>query len=309
MTYPTPPDALAARLGRRVTARLLSDRRGSRAWEIAADGVHLALKANTPDEANSTDRGDSPDKGDSGRDKAAEVAREAAVLAELEGLAAIEPGYLYASGTWTGGQWLAVDWVTGRPLWRTWALARGPEGDRPSVRPWMLHTASTLSARLAALHAQGWAHADVQPTNILADRADGTGHLIDYALSCGPADPKDRSPYRGALTHTTAPETAAALLGTDDTTHIQATPESDVFSLGATLFWCWTGIRPFAYTDDIDRAEKLRVIATTAPTPLQEARPWPFPALETLITACMTANPADRPTAAELAHQAEEATP
>ncbi|MCT2593433.1 hypothetical protein LHJ74_26595 [Streptomyces sp. N2-109] len=129
------------------------------------------------------------------------------------------------------------------------------------------------------------------------------------ALACGPDGATGRTPYRGALTHTTAPETAAALLGTDDTTHIQAAPAADVWSLGATLFWCWTGRRPFAYEDETDRPEKLRIIAAASPTPLRHARPWPFPELETLIAACLSGNPAKRPTAVELAHGAGGPTP
>ncbi|MFF8310883.1 protein kinase domain-containing protein [Streptomyces lydicus] len=296
MTHSTAPGALAAHLGQPVTALLLSDRRGSRAWKVTTEsGRRLALKANSTEaEAN-------------GRDKAAEVAHETAVLAELERLNAIEPGYVQAVGTFAQGRWLALRWINGRPLWRAWALARGPEGDRPSVRPWLLNTARTLAERLAAMHTHGWTHADVQPTNILADPEDGTGHLIDYALACGPEGAADRPPYRGALTHTTPPEIAAEILDTDDTTHIQATPSADVWSLGATLTWCWTGQRPFAYPDHIDRMEKLRVIAAISTSPLKEVRPWPFPALEALITACLVTDPASRPTMAEVVGSLSEA--
>ncbi|WP_052869179.1 protein kinase domain-containing protein [Streptomyces niger] len=299
MTHASPPDALAAYRGRPVIAKLLSDRRGSRAWEITGDdGLHLALKANAPDSDHSTDR-----------DKAPEMIREAAVLAELERLGAVPSGYLQGSGSWADGQWLAVEWVPGRALWNAWALARGPEGDRRSVRPWMLTTARTLAARLAVLHAHGWTHADVQPTNVLVDSRQGAAHLIDYALACGPQGATGRRPYRGALTHTTAPEIAAAILNTPADTHIQAAPPADIWSLGATLYWCWTGQRPVSYADDLDRFEKLRLIATGPAAPVTDVRPWFFPALEDLITACMAPAPTDRPTAAELAHHLEETAP
>ncbi|MET7802456.1 protein kinase domain-containing protein [Streptomyces decoyicus] len=180
------------------------------------------------------------------------------------------------------------------PLWRAFALARGPEGDRAAVRPWLSGIARTWTEHLARLHATGWAHADVQPTNTLVTH-DGHAAVIDYALACGPAADR-RVPYRGALTHTTAPEFAAALLDT----HIPAQPAADIWSLGASLFSCWTGHRPVSYDDTTDRLEKLAAIAKGTTTALCDVRPWPFPEFEDAVTACLAPDPADRPTAKEL---------
>ncbi|MEV6939535.1 acyltransferase domain-containing protein, partial [Streptomyces sp. NPDC051132] len=83
-------------------------------------------------------------------------------------------------------------------------------------------------------------------------------------------------------------------------THIQAQPPADIWSLGASLFWCWTGHRPVPYADDLDRPGKLAVIARGTTTALRDVRPWPFPAFENAITACLAPDPADRPTAKEL---------
>ncbi|MFJ9684023.1 hypothetical protein ACIRP2_39450 [Streptomyces sp. NPDC101194] len=75
-----------------------------------------------------------------------------------------------------------------------------------------------MTTPLALMHAAGWSHADVQPTNTLVTH-DGHAAVIDYALACGPGDGR-RVPYRGALTHTTAPEVATQILDTpDDTQH------------------------------------------------------------------------------------------
>lgn len=83
-------------------------------------------------------------------------------------------------------------------------------------------------------------------------------------------------------------------------THIQAQPAADIWSLGASLFWCWTGQRPVAYDDDLDRLEKLAAIARGTTTALRDVRPWPFPEFEDAITACLAPDPAARPTAKEL---------
>ncbi|MFE0658087.1 hypothetical protein, partial [Streptomyces sp. NPDC058876] len=278
---PPPGEALTRlteQLGDPLTSSLLSDRRGSRAWKIHGFRGAAALKANSPDE-------------DTARDKAAEMAQEDDHLLRLTAAGALSPDYRIAAGPWDGGRWLAVRWVDGVPLWRALALARGPEGDRPSVRPWLQGIARTWAEHLAGMHAAGWAHADVQPTNTLVTR-DGRAEVIDYALACGP-DSDGRLPYRGALTHTTAPEIAAVVLATPADAHIQAQPAADVWSLGASLFWCWTGHRPVPYDDSIDRLEKLAVIAQGSITPLGDVRPWPFPDFESTITACLDPDPAN----------------
>ncbi|MGI5451433.1 protein kinase domain-containing protein [Streptomyces sp. CA-243310] len=288
---PAPPGEavalLTAHTGEPTAIQLLSDRRGSRAWKIQGPKGAVALKANNPDSDS-----------DHARDKAAEMAQEDNHLLRLTTAGALDPDYRVSAGTWDGGRWLAVNWIAGAPLWRTLALARGPEGDRTSVRPWLTGIARTFTERLARLHAADWTHADVQPTNTLVTN-DGHAQIIDYALACGPGDNR-HLPYRGALTHTTAPEIATAILNTPTDTHIPAQPAADIWSLGATLFWCWTGHRPVPYDDDLDRPDKLAAIAKGTTTTLRDVRPWPFPEFENTITACLAPDPADRPTAKEL---------
>ncbi|MFB7631733.1 protein kinase [Streptomyces sp. NPDC056149] len=250
------------------------------------------MKANNPEAAP-------------GRDKAAEMAQEDRHLLALTNAGAISPEYRVDAGAWAGGRWLAVRWIDGTPLWNALALARGPEGDRPSVRPWLLGIARTWAEQLERLHTAGWAHADVQPTNTLVTR-DGRAAIFDFALSCGPEE-AGRLPYRGALTHTTAPETADALLTTPDDTHVQARPPADIWGLGASLFWCWTGHRPVPYADDTPRADKLRAIAGGKRLPLDDSRPWSFPVFEEIVTACMAPAADERPTAADLVTIIEEA--
>ncbi|WP_328900613.1 protein kinase [Streptomyces sp. NBC_00441] len=287
---PPPPAEAVALLtrhtGEPTAIQLLSDRRGSRVWKVQGPGGAVVVKANDPD-------------GDGAHEKAAEMAQEDDHLLRLSAAGALSPDYRVSAGPWEGGQWLAVNWIDGAPLWQALALAREPEGDRATVRPWLTGIARSWTERLARMHAAGWAHADVQPTNTLVTN-DGQAAVIDYALACGPDDGHRRVPYRGALTHTTAPEIAAAILSTPADTHIQAHPTADIWSLGASLFWCWTGHRPVPYDDTTDRLEKLAAIAKGITTALRDARPWPFPAFEDTITACLAPDPADRPTAKEL---------
>lgn len=285
---PPPAEAvsvLEGRFGRPLVAEPVSRRRGSQVWRLTGDRVCLALKADAPG-------------GGTARGTVSEVGREDAVLTTLIGVGALDPAYRVAAGAWEGGHWLAVRWIGGQQLWRALSTTRGPEGDVPAVRPWLLGIARTWAERLALLHAAGWTHADVQPTNTLVEA--GTAHLIDYALACGPT-PVDRLPYRGALTHTTAPEIAGRLLSTAPDTHVQAEWPTDIWGLGASLFWCWTGNRPFAYEDDTPREEMLKIIAKAGTTPLSDVRPWRFREFEDAVTACLAPSPQDRPSAVELA--------
>ncbi|MFD6121298.1 protein kinase domain-containing protein [Streptomyces hydrogenans] len=277
-------DRLGDRVGRPLTARLLSDRRGSRAWKVHGPWGAVALKANVPGRDGAA------------RDKAAELAQEDTNLGRLVDAGALCPGYRVDAGDWTGGRWLAVRWAEGRPVWEAFAPARSEGG--AGTRSWVLGVTRTWAGRLARLHAVGWAHADVQPTNALV-AADGRVEVIDYALACGPDD-RPCLPYRGALTHTTAPEIAEAVLLTPDDAHVRATPEADVWGLGASLHWCWTGRRPVAYEDGDDRAVKLAAIASGARVPLPEVRPWRFPEYEAVIAACLAPVPEERPSTAEV---------
>ncbi|WP_258023812.1 protein kinase domain-containing protein [Streptomyces bambusae] len=241
------------------------------------------MKANSPED-------------ETARDKTAEMAQEDDHLVRLIHGGVLSPGYRVDAGTWEGGRWLAVRWVNGEPLWKAFAPAR--DGDGHHTRPRLLGIARTWADCLAHMHAAGWAHADVQPTNTLV-MPDGRAALIDYALACGPDD-GPRLPYRGALTHTTAPEIAAIVLATSDDVHIQAEPAADVWGLGASLFWCWTGHRPVDYKDDADRMEKLWAIAQGTTISLQDTRPWPFPEFEDTITGrasprCRRTAPPPRP--------------
>ncbi|MFF3819744.1 protein kinase [Streptomyces bluensis] len=288
MGAPPPAEAVKAledRFGP-LTYDLLSDRRGSRAWRIKSPRGAMALKANAPDSQNA-------------REKARELDQENRHLLQLADAGAVDRTYPIDAGNWENGRWLAVRWIHGVPLWRVFSLARRPEADRLSARPWLLGIAHTWAQRLCRLHSVGWAHADVQPTNTLVTSA-GAAEVIDYALACGP-DTSGRLPYRGALTHTTAPEVADAILSSSDRTHVPAGAAADVWGLGASLFWCWTGHRPVVYEDNAERLDKLRAIAEGRTLRIEDVRPWPFPEFEQLITSCLNADPGARPTAAVLA--------
>lgn len=88
-----------------------------------------------------------------------------------------------------------------------------------------------LAAALAAIHAKGFVHCDVKPGNVLITE-DGTAKVIDFGMARAVTD---TSPASGGTPGFQAPEVTAGG---------PATPASDVYSLGATVFAAIEGHPP-----------------------------------------------------------------
>ncbi|MEV0535489.1 hypothetical protein [Kitasatospora sp. NPDC050463] len=215
---------------------------------------------------------------------------------EGEVLAALGADHYRAHGQHGGGSWLAMRWIDGTSLWD--ALEPAHRGhDTPAGRRAILTAAAEAAEALAELHAAGWTHGDLQPDHVVFE--DQAVRIIDLACAQGPV----AVPFyvhRGGLAHTTAPETAALIL--DSTDHITTTPEADVWSLAASLFWSWTRLPPTDYRDP--QARRPELLADTAAgrhRDLAAARPWPFPAFEQAIRTALAHDPRQRPSADTLA--------
>ncbi|MFJ9952852.1 hypothetical protein [Kitasatospora sp. NPDC091207] len=215
---------------------------------------------------------------------------------EGEVLAALGAAHYRAHGQHAGGSWLAMRWIDGTSLWGALEPAhRG--GDTPAGHRAILTAAAKAAEALAELHAAGWIHGDLQPDHLVFE--DQTVRIIDLACAQGPVSVPFYV-HRGGLAHTTAPETAALILDTTD--HITTTPEADVWSLAASLFWSWTRTPPTDYRDPQGRRPEL--LADTAAGRQHElatVRPWPFPAFEDALSAGLATGPVRRPSAGALA--------
>ncbi|MEE1843942.1 MULTISPECIES: hypothetical protein [unclassified Streptomyces] len=111
------------------------------------------------------------------RDKAVEMAQEDEHLGRLAAAGALDTGYRIGAGPWEGGRWIAVRWIDGVPLWRAFAPARSPEGDRPPTRPWLLGVARTWTDQTGHRRVP---YADDTPReNKLGAIARGTTHPLD----------------------------------------------------------------------------------------------------------------------------------
>lgn len=131
---------------------------------------------------------------------------------------------------------------------------------------------------LAAAHRVGVVHRDVKAANVLVD-ADGRAKLTDF----GVASLRDQPRLTAAGQVMGSPAYMAPERARDGT----ATPASDLWSLGATLYFAVEGRPPF------DRGQPMATVAAV----LEEApaRPRNAGPLEPALTALLTKEPDARP--------------
>ncbi|GAB2458551.1 hypothetical protein GCM10027062_43000 [Nocardioides hungaricus] len=169
-------------------------------------------------------------------------------------------------------QWLVMEYVEGTTLA---ALVQREGALPPEAAARILQQAADA---LAAAHGAGIVHRDVKPSNILVT-PDGQVKLSDFGIARAEAD--------ASLTRTGLVTGSPAYLSPEVASGQQATPASDVWSLGATLFFTLAGHPPYDTRDNVLGA--LYRIVHEDPPRLPNAG-WLAP----LLAATMTPEPADR---------------
>ena len=145
----------------------------------------------------------------------------------------------------------------------------------------LIRVAVGLADALAYMHGRNLIHGDVTPHNV-ALAPNGDAVLLDFGLT-GPAS------WVGSGQGTPGFAAPEAIVG-------QVTPRSDLFGLGATLYFAWTGVAPFG----IGRQGVLRMLERTpppAPCTLKEGLPaW----LDQIVLELLHPTPSRRPASALL---------
>jgi uncharacterized RDD family membrane protein YckC len=189
--------------------------------------------------------------------------------------------YIYGSEEIAGMPVIAMELLPGGTL-KDRVEKRGPLAPIEAV-----DTILQVISGLEEAHAAGILHRDIKPSNCFVD-ADGTVKIGDFGLSIP------------TIAHDV---TQLTVTGTVQGTPQFASPEqlrgqsldarSDIYAVGATLYYLLTGRPPF---DDRDLMVLVSRIATEPPPSLRKGRPGIPRALAEIVLHCLAKDPAHRPT-------------
>lgn len=186
---------------------------------------------------------------------------------------------IYDRGVADGRYYLVLEYVPGSDLHDT-IRQNGPMALAEAV-----DVAIQAAEALRYASSKGLIHRDIKPANLLRDPS-GHVKLIDLGLALQNETEDERVTRDGTTVGTVdymAPEQARDSRA--------ATHQSDIYSLGCTLFFLLTGRPPFAGGDI---ADKLRRHAQVAPPDLQALRPDVPNRLARIVSRMLAKNPADR---------------
>lgn len=206
-------------------------------------------------------------------------ARAAAALSDPHVVAA------YDFGSYDGGFFLVMELVAGRTVAEELRLCGPFDAGRA------LSVIKQSAAGLAAAHVRDIVHRDVKPQNLLIT-PDGTVKVTDFGIARFLTDTTTTVTANGQILGTSyflAPERARGE---------PAGKASDVYALGCVLYQLVTGHPPFQGDQP---AGVMYQHVTTEPTPPSDLRPELGGEFERLLMSMLAKNPADRPTAAQIA--------
>jgi nucleotide-binding universal stress UspA family protein len=190
-----------------------------------------------------------------------------------------------AAGGFDVQPYLVMERIAGASL-----LPLLPELPLPASR--VAEIGARVADALDALHRHHVVHLDVKPSNILL-REDGTAVLVDFGLSRHAQLP-DLMEEEFRLPYGTAPYMAP-----EQVMGVRSEPRSDLFALGALLYFFATGTRPFG---DPQKLSGLKRRLWRDPPPPRRLRPDCPQWLQEIILRCLEVQPERRhPTAAQLA--------
>jgi len=173
-----------------------------------------------------------------------------------------------------GNAYLVMDFVHGQRLDEVVAQ----EGELPEAK--VLEWAGQLLDALAYCHERGVIHRDVKPQNVIITW-EGKAVLVDFGLAklVDPDDPRTRSVMRGMGTPEYAPPEQY------DTKRGHTDARTDIYSLGATLYYAVTGTPPPSV------GERL---VTSDLVPARQRRPDLSEGTDRAISKAMSLHPANR---------------
>jgi len=191
-----------------------------------------------------------------------------------------------------GRMYVVMELIDGEPIGR-----RPERGQRRAI-------ASGIAEGLAAIHELGIVHRDIKPSNVLIDRTTHRPRITDFGLAtptAGEALLATGSMDLGGSSPGAAITQGSSVLGTPfymapelrRTSH-DAPAASDIYALGLVLFELFVGQRPFD--------APAVFVPTSLPDGARDALiSAAGPEVADVVARCLALDPAERPTASEVA--------
>jgi tetratricopeptide (TPR) repeat protein len=209
-------------------------------------------------------------------EKAARFEREARVSIELS-----HPNLVkgYEFGRLHDRLYYAMEYVKGRVV-ADLVRERGPMSEKAAIQ-----IAVQVARALAEIGRRGLCHRDVKPENIIIGE-DGVARLMDLGLI---------KPVASDLVQLTQDGVAVGTLHYMSPEQVQGREvdiRSDIYSLGATLYFMLTGVKPFKGTVPV---EIFQAQLAHDLEPARSLRPDLSEGVAILLETMMARDPADRP--------------
>jgi len=167
--------------------------------------------------------------------------------------------------------YLVMEYIDGVPL----------SESRPESMRSLVKVFRTTAAALAAMERAGFIHADIKPSNILLT-PQGATRIIDLGQSCPVGTVKER--IQGTPDYIAPEQVKRRAL----------TVQTDMFNLGATMYWCLTGRAIPTLIPKID--EHGNPIKTREKFyPVDRLNPKVPVPLAKLVMNCLRTSPTNRP--------------
>jgi WD40 repeat protein/serine/threonine protein kinase len=190
---------------------------------------------------------------------------------------------IYEAGEHEGQPYFAMEFVPGRTL--ADLAGRHALPPREAARLML-----TVARAVHYVHERGVLHRDLKPTNILLDEL-GQPRVTDFGVAKR-LDQLEGLTLTGQILGTPAfmpPEQISAQ-------HGEVTTRSDVYSLGAVLYFLLSGRPPFL---EPSVTGMLKAVSEKDPPPVRQINPNLPPDLETICLQCLAKEPARRYDSAE----------
>lgn len=186
----------------------------------------------------------------------------------------------YDFGEVDGLYYLALEWVTGRPLTEFAAASLDPQT--------VAHIVSQLAGGLAAAHAVGIIHRDLKPENIIYDPETKQTKLLDFGIARDsredPAERLTRTGFFVGSLNYVAPEALSGELVDES---------ADIYSLATIAYYLLSGQHPHGGRSP---REVFQQLLTQPPTPLRDTARGARVSrnVEALIMKSLARNPKER---------------